>query len=146
MKKFILATVILVLSFLLTACPKYSVQEGSFDPVRIRDQNFPGTTIRWNNVSIVDPGIKNKIFVETTNSRRSPTGTLEVWVILRNRTDYPIQIEARTSFYDATQAPVEQPTAWKRLLLTANSTGHYKEMSATLTEIGYYHIEVREGR
>ena len=76
---------------------------------------------------------------------RTPTGTLKVWAILRNRTNYPLQVEARIAFYDATKAPLEGPTSWDRIHLPPNATAHYEEFS-TKTEIGYYHIEVREGR
>jgi hypothetical protein len=120
------------------------VKEGSFDPVRAADPNYPGTQIRWNNVAVLDRSIQQKIFVQATNSRRTPTGTLEVWTILRNRTDYPLQVEARAAFYDESQAPLEGPTAWQRLYLTPNATAHYQTAS-TLVNIGYYTIEVREG-
>jgi hypothetical protein len=121
------------------------VKEGSSAPVRIRDDNLPGTQIRWNNVSLLDKSIENKILVEGTNSRRTATNTLEVWALLRNRTDYPLQIEARASFFDTSQAPLEGPTAWQRVMLPPNANGHYKEFS-TRVNIGFYTIEVREGR
>jgi hypothetical protein len=130
---------------LIAGCNEYRVKEGSFGPQRVRDPNLPGTQIRWNNVALLDPSIGNKIFVEATNSRRTPTGTLEVWAILRNRTDYDLQLEGRASFYDAAQAPLEGPTAWERIYLPPNATAHYKALSTRL-DIGYYTIEVREGR
>jgi len=135
-----------VIILLVFGCTEYRVKEGSFDPVRVRDENLPGTQIRWNNVSLLDRSIKHKIFVEATNSRRTPTDTLEVWAIFRNRTDYALQLEARASFYDANQAPVEGPTAWQRIYLPPNATAHYKDMFSTIIDVGYYHIEVREGR
>lgn len=130
----------------MNACgDHYMVHEGSSAPVRIRDDNLPGTQIRWNNVSLLDKSIENKILVEGTNSRRTATNTLEVWALFRNRTDYPLQIEARASFFDASQAPIEGPTAWQRVMLPPNANGHYKEFS-TRVNIGFYTIEVREGR
>jgi hypothetical protein len=130
----------------MNACgDHYMVKEGSSAPVRIRDDNLPGTQIRWNNVSLLDKSIENKILVEGTNSRRTATNTLEVWALLRNRTDYPLQIEARASFFDVSQAPLEGPTAWQRVMLPPNANGHYKEFS-TRVNIGFYTIEVREGR
>ena len=131
---------------MVAACAEYDVREGSFAPVRVRDENLPGTQIRWNNVSLLDASIKNKIFVEGTNSRRTPTGTLEVWAIFRNRTDYPQQIECRASFYDSSYAPVEGPTGWQRLFLSPNAAANYRNVFSTQIEIGYYNIEVREGR
>jgi len=135
-----------ILLISLAGCAEYNVKEGSFAPVRVRDQNLPGTQIRWNNVSLLDQSIKNKIFVEATNTRRTATGTLEAWAILRNRTDYPLQLEARASFYDATKAPVDGPTAWQRIYLPPNSTANISEVFTTATDLGYYNIEVREGR
>ena len=144
--RFRFAIVMLAALILAAACAEYDVREGSFAPVRVRDENLPGTQVRWNNVSLLDRSIKHKIFVEATNSRRTPTGTLEVWALFRNRTEYPLQLEARASFYDANKAPLEGPTAWQRIYLPANATGNYSEIFSTVIDIGYYNIEVREGR
>jgi len=141
-----LISLALLLLLTINGCGEhYAVHEGSSAPLRIRDDNLPGTQIRWNNVSLLDKSIRNKILVEASNSRRTATDTLEVWALFRNRTDYSLQIEARTSFFDASQAPLEGPTAWQRLMLPPNAHGHYKEFS-TNEEIGFYTIEVREGR
>ncbi len=146
MKKSTLMLLLAVAAFILTACGEhYLVKEGSSAPVRIRDDNLPGTQIRWNNVSLLDKSIANKILVEATNSRRTATNTLEVWALFRNRTDYAQQLEARASFFDASQMPLEGPTAWQRIILPPNANGHYKEFSTNIN-IGYYTIEVREGR
>ena len=145
MKKICFGLTWLLAAMLVIGCSPYQIKEGTYAPVQVRDPNFPGTQIRWNNVSLLDRSIENKIFVETSNSRRTATGTLEVWSILRNRTDYPMQLEARVSFYDADQAPVEGSTAWNRIYLAPNATAHYREYS-TRNDIGFYHIEVREGR
>ena len=146
MKKAIIAIAALSLVIVTGGCREYDVKEGSYAPVRVRDQNLQGTQIRWNNVSILDRSIQNKVFVEATNSRRTPTNTLEVWALFRNRTDYPLQLQCRASFYDATQAPVEGPTAWQRLMLPPNGTAHYKNVFSTIVDVGFYNIEVREGR
>lgn len=133
------------LTWLLFGCTEYNVNEGSFAPVNVRDPQLPATQIRWNNVSLLDRSIQHKIFVEATNSRRTPTNTLEVWAIFRNRTDYPLQLEARTSFYDISQAPIEGPTAWQRVYLPPNATSNYMTAS-TKVDVGFYTIEIREGR
>jgi len=146
MKKIPLGFILLAIMLIGLGCREYDVKEGSYSPVRIRDQNLQGTTIRWNNVSILDRSIANKIFVEATNTRRSQTGTLEAWAIFRNRTDYPLQLEARASFYDANQAPLEGPSAWQRIFLPPNGTAHFTNLFSTTISIGYYNIEVREGR
>ena len=146
MKKCFLLCCLSILMIAGVGCREYDVREGSFAPVRVRDNNLPATQIRWNNVSLLDPSIQNKVFVEATNSRRTATGTLEVWALFRNRTDYPLQLECRASFYDAGYAPVEGPTAWQRIYLPPNAVGNFKNLFSTVIDVGYYNIEVREGR
>ena len=144
MKKLLFVVFLAGVVFFMSGC--YEIREGSSAPVRIRDESLPGAQIRWNNVSLLDPSIQNKILVEATNTRRTATGTLEAWATFRNRTNYPLQLEARSSLYDANQAPIEGPTAWQRVYLPPNATAHYTNPFATKIDIGFYTIEVREGR
>jgi len=119
--------------------------------------------IRMNSVAILDRGLQqwyvyeaspegpkeygkiDKISVEGTGSRRTPTNTVEAWTILGNRSDYPLQVEARVQFFDASRAPVEGPTAWQRLMLGPNATVPYRETSTGVQDIAYFYIEIREG-
>lgn len=135
----------LIVMLMIAGCNNYSVREGSFAPVRVRDTNLPGTQIRWNNVSLLDASIHQKIFVEATNSRRTPSGLLEVWALFRNRTDYPLQIECRSSGYDSNYAPMEEPTAWTRIHIPPNGSANYKNVFLSQNSISFYNIEVREG-
>lgn len=89
---------------------------------------------------------KSKIAVESTDSKRSPTGTLEVWAVIRNRTDHPLQIEGRAQFFDADKASSENPTAWKRVMLPAQAVATYREFSTKAQGVNYYYVEIREGR
>lgn len=120
--------------------------------------------VRMNSVAVLDDSLQRwyvyqdtltgvrehgkvgKIAVEATNTRRTATGTLEAWAMLRNRTDHDLQIQGRVHFFDTQKAPLEGPTAWKRIYLPANAVATYKESSVTVHNIGYYYIEVREGR
>lgn len=102
--------------------------------------------IKMNSVGILDKSLQKKIAVESTGSRRTPTGTLEVWNVLRNRTNYQLQLEGRVQFFDKDKAPVEGPTAWQRLILSPNSVLSYKEFSTNVMDIAYYYVEIREGR
>ena len=146
MKKFTSMLVLTVAALLLTACgDHYRVKEGSSAPVRIRDDNLPGTQIRWNNVSLLDKSIANKVLVESTNSRRTATNTLQVWALFPQPDRFPPAARGPHHFFDASQMPFEGPTAWQRIMLPPNANGHYKEFS-TRVDIGYYTIEVREGR
>lgn len=138
------------------ACSSTSViDEGPSPGLRVADGRAPNAGLALNTVRIIDPGLQDqkrtgeyvsRIAVESNNARRSATGTLEVWAVLRNRTDYLLTIEGRVQFYDASQAPVEGPTAWQRLYLPSNGVASYREYSAGTTNITYYYIEVRESQ
>jgi len=148
------ALLLVVTVVLLSSCTEVEVDEGATPGVRVDDPRAPYATVRMNTVNIIDESLQNwededrrgKIAVESTNSRRTPTGTLEVWAVLRNRTDYSLQIEGRTQFFDRDRVPVEGPTAWQRVFLPPKSVATYREFSTKVREIGYYYIEVREGR
>ena len=157
---------IATLGGMTSGCSTVDIREGAAPGVRV-----PERGIRLNTVVILDESLQKwdgkvfdppwskifrfsseekrkygKIAVEATNSRRTETGTLEAWATLRNRTSFPLQIEARTHFFDKTRAPLEGPTAWQRVHLAPKSVASYKERSTRVEGIGYYYIEVREGR
>jgi hypothetical protein len=159
----------LIVSFL--GCSTVDVREGPAPGVRIDDSRAPNAGIRYNTAVIIDKSLQqwdgkvfdpswssifssspkerdrhSKIAIESTNSKRTPTNTLEVWAVLRNRTDYPLQIEARTQFFDSNKVPIEGPTAWQRVHLPPQSLDTYREFSTKTGEISYYYIEIREGR
>lgn len=87
-----------------------------------------------------------KITVENHNSRPTPTGTMEVWTVVRNQTDFPLQMEARTWFFDRHEIPSEKPTAWQRVYLPPQSIGNYREFSTPEQDAHHYFVEIREGR
>ena len=132
------------------------VREGPGPGVRVRSGLAPYANVRMNTVAVIDkslqdwqgsPGRKRgKIAVEDTNSKRTETGTVQAWALLRNRTDFPLQIEGRVQFFDEEQAPLEGPSAWQRLHLPANSTATYRENSTNTDHVKFYYIEIREGR
>jgi hypothetical protein len=168
MKAFKLS-LILAVTAILPGCKVADVHEGAGGGVRVRDSRVPQAGIRYNTVVILDKSLENwngkvfdpplleyfwpqekkkrsKIAVESTNSRRTETGTLEAWAILRNRTDHDLQLEGRTQFFDADKAPAENPTAWQRIFLPPQSVATYKDSSTKIDGIGYYYVEIREGR
>jgi len=104
------------------------------------------TEMPLNSVNLTDWTITNKVMVQSTNARRTPTGTVEVWARLVNCTDYPLQVEGRTHFLDESQAPVEDVTAWHRVMLSPRSLGVYTEQSTNADDVRYYYMEVREGK
>jgi uncharacterized protein DUF1425 len=145
---------------LLSGCIQ-AVKEGASPGIHVDDEMVK---IRMNSVVILDRelqvtyvnessltgtkeyGHASKISVESSGARRTATGTAEVWAILRNRTNYPQQVECNVQFFDRSGAPVEGPTAWQRLVLSPNSVSSYKEFSTNTIEGVNYYIQVREGR
>ena len=149
------------------------VAEGPAPGVQVRDERAPQAHIRMNTVAIVDKSLQkwdtkrtvyrpswlaifaggntenqkySKIAVEGTESKRTPTGTVEVWALLRNRTDHPLTVEGRTQFFDQQGAPTDGPSAWQRIHLPPQSVASYTERSTKVMDISYYYIEIREGR
>ncbi|MFQ5417322.1 MAG: hypothetical protein ACE5FL_09780 [Myxococcota bacterium] len=147
---------VVAVALALAACAN-RLAEGPTTGGRVDPSLAPNAEIRLNTVAIVDKSLQRdregyfgtrrvgKIAVEATDSRRTPTGTLEVWATLRNRTNFDLQIEGRTTFFDGRKVPIETPTTWRRVFLPANSIGSYSELS-TGVEVAYYYIEVREAR
>jgi len=147
-----------------SGCQNTMIHEGPAPGMRVDNPTGYSAGIRMNSVAILDDslqqwyvfensatgsiehGKKGKIAVEMTSSRRSPTGTLEVWAVLRNRTDHDLQVQGRVQFFDQQKAPMEGPTPWKRIMMSANSVASYKEFSTNIHNIAYYYIEIREGR
>ena len=158
MRPFIIL-LLLIPTFFLLGCQTVKYQNeasGRFEPghdsegtkpgLRVTDSNFPGTRARLNSVGITTDSLRYKIAIEATNSKRTPTQTLEVWTQIRNRTDYPLQVECRVQWFDGKQAPVDKPTAWQRIHLPPNSLETYREFSTNIYDINFYYIEIREGR
>lgn len=143
-----LAAALLLLS--LSACQAPVSQEGAQFGVRVNDAQSPNARIMYDQVVILDKNLQNahngKIAVEAQGARRTATGTLNVIVQLRNRTDYPQVLEARTSFFDSGFAPTEKPSGWNRLHLEPNGIASYQESSMAANNVGHYYVEIKEAR
>lgn len=144
----------------LGGCGDVRVYEGPAPAMKV-DDGYSG--IRLNSIAILDDSLQQwyiventltgpvgsgkvgKIAVENVGVKRSPTNNLEAYAVLRNRTDYPLQVQGRVQFFDEMRAPVEGPSAWKQIFLSPNSVSSYKEFS-TKQEASFYYIEIREGR
>jgi hypothetical protein len=140
----------------LTGCESTSKirDEGATPGVSVRADDAPNARISMNSVNIIDKGLQRlvdgnkyvgKIAIENHGTRRTETNTLEVYVVIRNRTDYNLMIEGRIQFYDRDQVPIEGPTAWQRVNLAQNGVSAYKEFS-TNYDVGFYYVEIREAR
>ena len=142
----------------LTGCQTetVNVREGPGPGVRVRSGLAPYATIRMNTAVILDDSLENwnvgqkgkysKIAVESTNAKRTETGAVQAWAVLRNRTDHALQVEGCVQFFDEMEAPVEGPSAWQRIQLPPNSVATYRENSTDTDHVKYYYIQIREGR
>lgn len=141
-----------------------TVAEGPAIGKKITSKDSPDGVIRMNSVALLDKSLQRfylyeelpegykeygksgKLSVESTGARRTPTGTLEVWALIRNRTDHQLQLEGRAFFFDKDQAPVEGPTVWQPLVLSPKGTVSYNEFSVDIARTANYYIELRERR
>lgn len=146
LKGLAIATAVVV----LCACSNVDTSEGARAGVRINDDRTPDARLNLDTVVILDKALQDnkagKLAIENSGARRTATGTLEVYAVIRNRTDHPLQIEARTQFYDADQVPSETPTSWERLYLDPQSVVAYKALSSGVHNVAHYYVEIREGR
>ncbi len=140
---------------MLAGCVTPRLSEGPSPGTRVRSNIAPNARVSMDTVQIIDRDLQRtdgrgrttgKLAVEATDSERSGSGTLEVWATIRNRTDYPLQIEARVQFFDEAEAPMEGPSAWKRIHLPPNGTGIYRERSLGVERIAHYYVEVQEAQ
>lgn len=86
-----------------------------------------------------------KINTDRSGIRTTSTGTIEVWAVLRNRTDHDLQVEGKTMFFDESQAPLNDESTWRRVYIPANGTAVYRESSLN-DRAEYFVVELREGR
>lgn len=155
---------LLVTLLMLAGCAA-SIGEGPMPALQVNQSGNSGGMIRMNSVAILDRDLQKwvvhqeneisatneaaksgKIALESTGARRSQTGTIEAWALLRNRTNKPLHIEGRVQFFDKSQAPLEGPTAWQRIILPPNSISAYREFSTDALNVSFYYIEIREGQ
>jgi hypothetical protein len=126
----------------LAGCVRTVVKEGAHPAVRVPAAD---TGVKYNNVAILDDALQNRIAIEASNWRRTETGTAEVWVQIRNRTDFRYHLEARVQFFDQDRVPLGKPSAWQRVVVGPNEISTYRENS-TEVNVGFYYVEIREGR
>ena len=104
----------------------------------------PLTEMPLNSASVTDYSVIDKIFVRQLTAQRTATGTVEVVSQVINCTDYPLNVEARTQFYNAAQVPSEPVSAWKRFNLSARTSNTYRESSIGTKTVDFYTVELRE--
>lgn len=102
----------------------------------------------YDNVHALSPALYNgqrgKLSVERLRSARLGNDALEVSMMLRNRTDYPLVVEARTLFLAKDGMPTEDESAWLRLFLEPKGVAGYREASMRGQDIQHFRVELRE--
>jgi len=112
--------------------------------VAIADDNIKDLYIVENSSNgPVEHGKIGKIAVGNVGIKRTSTNNLEVFAVLKNRTDDRLQMQGRIHFFDDMGMPVEEPSAWQRMYFSPNSMLAYKEFSTHMDAV-YYYIEIRE--
>jgi len=104
------------------------------------------TPIDLNAVQFTDKPLTRQVLVEGLFARRTETDTVEVTARFVNCTDKPLQVQARSSFMDVSQAPTEPVSAWTQVFIPPKGTGTYRERSMSRDEVQYYLIELAPGR
>lgn len=131
------------------ACQEKRYYEGAQQGVRIDDSRAPDATMRMDTVMVIDRNLQtekqSRIAIERYGATSTPTGTMKVFVSIRNRTTYPQQLEARVQFFDSNQIPVEGPSAWERIYMDPQSIGSYVVNSAR-ADVAHYIVEIQEAR
>lgn len=113
-------------------------------PAMVQGETSPLKEMPMNSVNITDPAILSKLYIRAINARRTPGGTVEVVAQVVNCTDFPLNAEARTQFFDNTQAPSEPVSAWQRIHLPPRTSNRYRELSIGDKNVDGYMIEMRE--
>lgn len=87
-----------------------------------------------------------KVVLEDHGQSRTPTGTHQVWVRLRNVTDYDQYLQGRAHFLGENGDEVEEPSPWGRIFLPAKSIETYRAASTQRDEVRRFYVELRAGR
>lgn len=87
-----------------------------------------------------------KVVLEDHGQSRAPTGTHQVWVRLRNVTDYDQYLQGRAHFLGENGDEVEEPSPWGRIFLPAKSIETYRAASTQRDDVKRFYVELRVGR
>jgi len=82
-----------------------------------------------------------KLTVDKHGSKALPSGSMEVWAVIKNHTDYDQEIQVGTQFYDIDQAPSEFEAVQQRMFITKNSTKTYRQTSVK-QNMKFYRVEI----
>lgn len=114
---------------------------------------LPGQTVTGSRVTVesdeqfvvLSHQLDGKLSFHDPISRRVDNGRLQVVVNIRNRTNFTQNIDVSTTFRDKDNVPLNDDSAWQRLVLGANETRAYQVSSVT-DKACTFTVRVREGR
>ena len=87
---------------------------------------------------------KARIVIEKEGLGITDTGLAEVWVVVRNLTDQPLNLEGRTTWFDVDEAPIESRAGWRRFFVPPHSTETYRD-TAVYSSAMHYQVDIRVG-
>ncbi len=102
------------------------------------------TPIALDTVRMLDKATAKSVFVQTVETRSTPTQTVEIFTRLLNCGKEPVQIIVRTHFLDADQLPLEPVSAWRTLVIGPKEFATYLERSTSARGVAHYLVEVRK--
>ncbi|MFK5986573.1 MAG: hypothetical protein QM479_14280 [Pseudomonadota bacterium] len=153
------STIFLFLGMMLLLQSCTSI-EGPEHAVKVAVSDIDGKSHvveRYDNIAILDHSLQksqsnifsgkmssNKLSIERAGSSLTDVDTLDVWIMIRNRTNHNQQIEVRTSFFDSMGRPMDDVTGWTRMYLSPNSLNTYRTTS--VKRVSDYYVEIREGQ
>jgi hypothetical protein len=142
-----LIPMVLAGALITTGCPKISAEhQQRTAPISYNSVTFTDYDLNRNfRYGIKGPDDVLRLSVNKHGIRRTESDTSQVFVVLRNHTDYNYMAEARTQFFDQSEIPVDLKPAWQRVVVPANSTAVYLEKSATTVALKY-RVEVRQAK
>jgi len=123
--------------------PSYAENVSPVD-VRLNTVNILSDSLHKTTGGLLGAKHKGKIEIDRTHITTAGNNLPQVIVVIRNRTDHPLQVEGRTSWFDPAGIPVDGPSAWQRVFLPPNSVNTYRETSISNQATQYY-VEIREG-
>lgn len=100
------------------------------------------TPIPLNAVQFTSSSLARQVVVQELFARRTPTQTVQVTGRLVNCTDTPLVVASRLHFMDARQIPVEDVSAWQRIVLHPRAMTQWQALSAS-PDAESYVVELR---
>jgi hypothetical protein len=96
-------------------------------------------------VSILDKSLEGKFSFHDEWKREGANGRMEIGISIRNRTNFTQNIDVSTIFRDESNLPINDESAWTRVILGPNETKNYTTVSIN-SRAKNFTVRVREGQ